>query len=708
MTSRKIFGSGAQLLCAALWLAGWGMLLSGQALGDEQSSENWPAWRKDGSGVSQERNLPQVWNATKNVLWKTPIAGKGNSSPVVWDDFVLLTTCAPGTSQHYALYGSQAVILVLGLVALAWIVGGRLRDPLEEWQPYDNTTGFVLRLARRALLAGLVVILALLILPLVRFNVPKALPIGFVCVIAILPISTVLGGRRAAPSGGTSDGAAGAREPSRVAVLTAFYVLGMAGAFIAVIYCYLVADYAYSAGRTWFSGAIIGAIGLVAGVGALPRHSTFRVVASLLGLAMLPIWAVTIPAAALPLPVGISNYYDAYLVVAGVCGASLVWFGVESWRLRRADRSQARDGLVRYIGPVALCLLAAQFFVTINFLLPSSVSMRQLVCLDRRTGTTLWQTTCFSGDESEGVHVTNTLATPTPVTDGRRIYVHFGGGGAFCLDFEGHILWKRDDPASPSHWGAGSSPVLWKDRLLLTYDLDRRALTVALDTATGEVAWQVDRTALSKPAESGETDLLDCYSTPLLVEHHGQTQFVTHCNGCLIGYDPATGNELWQFENQSTQIVTSPVTWNDVIIIGAGIEDFVRAVRLSEEGGKTVADLVWEEKRQHSDVACPVVSGDYVYFVRQDGVATCLQAATGKTVWKKRLPGRYDSSVVAGDEKIYACNTDGLTSVLSAEKDFNVLSENPLDEPVQASFALSHGNIFIRGRQHLYCIGSDD
>ena len=209
-----------------------------------------------------------------------------------------------------------------------------------------------------------------------------------------------------------------------------------------------------------------------------------------------------------------------------------------------------------------------------------------------------------------------------------------------------------------------------------------------------------------KPAERGETDLMDCYNTPIIVERGGKSQLINHSNGYLCGYDPETGAELWHFDRSSTQVVTTTVVWNDTVIVGAGIGDYLRAVRLPSENAVMVPRLEWEEKRIVCDLPSPIICGDYLYLIRKDGIATCREASSGRTRWKKRFPGEYYASITAGDGKIYFCSSDGLTTVVAAGPEYEVLAENALGDTVHASFAISGKRLYIRGSKYLYCVGS--
>jgi outer membrane protein assembly factor BamB len=203
------------------------------------------------------------------------------------------------------------------------------------------------------------------------------------------------------------------------------------------------------------------------------------------------------------------------------------------------------------------------------------------------------------------------------------------------------------------------------------------------------------------------TKEMECLSTPILRERAGTCQLINHSWGYLCGYELPTGKELWHFHSPGQYIIVTPVAWNDLIIVGGG-EGSGRCflgVSLEEERGVVKPKEVWRAKRNLPETASPVVYGPYVYTITRGGIASCLEARSGKVVWVQRLRGQYDASLAAGDGKIYFCNTDGMATVVAAGETFRILKSNPIDEPVRASFAISGGKIFLRGEKHLFSIG---
>jgi hypothetical protein len=259
---------------------------------------------------------------------------------------------------------------------------------------------------------------------------------------------------------------------------------------------------------------------------------------------------------------------------------------------------------------------------------------------------------------------------------------------------------------TPPPYAFASSPVLWHDLVIITYDVMATSCTFALDKLTGQVRWQADRTPLINVAEG---NYLYGYSTPVLLEQAGQTQLIHHTGCYLFGYDVATGEELWRFQSPGYAVVVSPVLANHVVFLGGastlGRSRCLSAVEVKQEDGCPRASALWRARRIYADVPSPVVYGGYVYTITHDGLASCLEASSGKVCWTQRLSGSYEASVVAADGKLFFCNTAGVTTVVLAAPEFNVLGRNDLDESMRASPAIAGGKIFIRGEHQLFCVG---
>jgi outer membrane protein assembly factor BamB len=328
---------------------------------------------------------------------------------------------------------------------------------------------------------------------------------------------------------------------------------------------------------------------------------------------------------------------------------------------------------------------------------------RFLLCLDTSTGRVLWSRT--SPGSRAPMHARNTLASSTPATDGRRVYALFWDGAKLSLgafDFSGTHLWTRDLGVFNSQHGAGASPIVVGDKVILYNDQDTSSLLVAVRAATGEIAWSTPR----KP-------FVACYSSPFLLERPGEAaQLVVGSTTGISGYDPDTGRERWNwnwaFHGKPLRTVASPVYGGDHIFLtsgdGGGDRHMV-AVKIEGKGESVKTSLAWESRRTFPYVPTMLTWGGHLYWVSDLGIAGCNMLQTGETVWTERLGGNFTASPVLAAGRIYATSEEGEIHVFSAAPRFRSLATNSIGELVRASPAISNGRIFIRGSDHLFCIG---
>jgi outer membrane protein assembly factor BamB len=371
---------------------------------------------------------------------------------------------------------------------------------------------------------------------------------------------------------------------------------------------------------------------------------------------------------------------------------------------RMCDAAERKRRRTVSLAAVAILLSGGIYFTLSNFLLPHSVYAREVVAIDRQTGFVRWTARCNSDVINGKLHAANTMATPTPVTDGEHVFAHFGEAGLFCLDMKGDRKWKFDEPVQPSHWGAGSSPILWKDLVIMTYDTDHQSMTVGVDKATGVERWRSNRTSQIEPSQ-----LFDAYATPIIIQRNGEEELVHLACKLLAGYEPATGKERWTFAHTGEQPVATPVISDDLIIVlGGQYTPYLAAVRIDSANNATAPGVVWQGTRSLSDMPSPVVYGGLMYMVTKDGIATCVDAQTGEYKWRHRLKGAYWSSVTAAHGNLYFCNASGTTTVIAAGPMYKELNINALGENVKSSFAVSEGEIFVRTTDNLICIATDE
>lgn len=324
---------------------------------------------------------------------------------------------------------------------------------------------------------------------------------------------------------------------------------------------------------------------------------------------------------------------------------------------------------------------------------------RTLLCLDRGTGKILWKKVLVTAPRPR-IHKENSYASSTPETDGERVYVAFWDKPhfrVFCTDLEGNVLWKKTPGEFHSKHGFCSTPVLWKDTVIFNGDQDAVAWIVALDRKTGEERWRTDRPNRTRS-----------YTPPVVFEAAGRPQLVLSGSKCVASYDPDTGRQIWIVDGPTEQYVASLVYADGLFLCTGGFpEKFVSGFRPDGKGNVTETHELWRERTGAGYVPSPVVWGSNVFLVGDDGLATCRDVKTGKQRWAERL-GRvkHHASPVAAEGRIYYTNDRGVTWVVKAGPQFEIVSENEMGENVYSSMALSRGQILLRTVKHLYCIGA--
>ena len=310
-------------------------------------------------------------------------------------------------------------------------------------------------------------------------------------------------------------------------------------------------------------------------------------------------------------------------------------------------------------------------------------------------------------------HEAQNFASPSPATDGQTVVVHFGNGDLAAYDFDGKQLWHRnlqkDNGDYTIWWGHANSPVLHKNLVISVCIQDSCAdlpgkpspsYVVAHDKRTGRQRWKTMRmTAATR-------ENCDSYTTPIFRQNGTRLELVVFGGQMLDAYDPETGERLWQLPDLTgNRTITGPVAGHGLIYVTQGMRQPLLAVRPGGEGKRTRQDIVWQLEQGTPDSPTPVVWGESLFLVTNDGIARCLDALTGRLQWKERLKGEYRASPLAADQRVYFLNTHGLTTVVGASPRFSRLAENQLDDETFASPAASDGRIFIRGRKALYCLG---
>jgi outer membrane protein assembly factor BamB len=316
-----------------------------------------------------------------------------------------------------------------------------------------------------------------------------------------------------------------------------------------------------------------------------------------------------------------------------------------------------------------------------------------------QTGKPVWEREVLRGTETKK-HKKNSDASPTPVVEEGRVYAHFGPNGTVCLDLDGKVIWKQTSLPYPPVHGNGGSPILVGDKLIFSCDGSEKPFVVALDKSSGRVVWKRDR-------KSGASRKFS-FCTPLAIEVAGRTQVITPGSGVVYALDPADGAIIWECDyDQGYSVVPRPVFAHGLVYVGTGFNKArLLAIRPTGKGDVTQTHVAWEVNRGISKTPSFIVVGEEIYVIADNGVATCLDAKTGKEHWNERIGGNYSASPTHADGKIYFHSEEGKTVVLQPGKEFKVLAENELGERTFASLAVSDGALFLRSESNLYRLES--
>ncbi len=342
---------------------------------------------------------------------------------------------------------------------------------------------------------------------------------------------------------------------------------------------------------------------------------------------------------------------------------------------------------------------------------------RGVLSFDARTGRQLWrQGTTYTLPET--THEDNPYCAASPVTDGRVVVATYGSAGVFAYDLTGKELWRRDLGPQVHIWGNASSPVISDDRVFLYHGPGTNSAFYALNLKTGETLWRV---ALPEPVPGERFDgfagrgpgIIGSFSTPVLGEFDGRRQLVISLPEFLHGFDPATGRELWRCGGLNPLVYTSPVIHNQQVLALGGFMGAGMVVRPSGTGDITASARVWHEQRARKGrIGSSVIKDGLAFLINQDGIAECLELATGKQVWLERLPVKgakgdsWSTAMLAGD-RVYFVNQAGETHVVRASRDFEVLASNALGEYTNSSLAVAGRDLLFRTFQGLWCISAE-
>jgi outer membrane protein assembly factor BamB len=322
-------------------------------------------------------------------------------------------------------------------------------------------------------------------------------------------------------------------------------------------------------------------------------------------------------------------------------------------------------------------------------------SLRALA-FDVETGREVVNVEIFRLRSANLSNLKNSHASPTPIVDGDRVYVHFGAEGTAALTTSGEIVWKAKFSYESQH-GNGGSPVLYGDLLILSCDGSNEAFVVAVDKRTGKVRWKTSR---RQPFDQA-------YSTPLVIRVGDRDEVVSVGAYRAAAYDPQSGKEIWRVSyGDGFSNVPRPVYGQGLVYIATGFQEpSLLAVRVDGTGDVTRTHIAWTRQRAAPLTPSPLLAGDELYVINDVGIASCLDARTGEAHWVQRIGGNYSASPVLADGRIYFLSEQGAATVIAQGTEFRKLATNVVDGETLASMAISDGSIFIRTDSHLYRIG---
>jgi outer membrane protein assembly factor BamB len=336
----------------------------------------------------------------------------------------------------------------------------------------------------------------------------------------------------------------------------------------------------------------------------------------------------------------------------------------------------------------------------------------KVYCLDKRTGKTVWERIAHEGVPKIKRHIKSTHANSTPATDGKHVVAFFGSEGLYCYDVKGKLLWKQDLGVLDSgwfydpdyQWGMASSPIIYKNLVILQCDVQKSSFVAAYDVKTGKQVWRTTR------------EEIPSWGTPTIYEGKNRVELITNATRAARGYDPMTGKELWKLTGNPEVTATTPVAANDLIYICNSYRPNqpIYAIRAGANGdislkdGKATSDFVaWSYQRGGTYMPTPVVYGDHLYLCANHGVMSVYNAKTGERLYQERIAGKggsYSASPVAADGKVYFSSEDGEVFVVKAGSKYELLATNPIGEVLMATPAISDGMILVRGQHSLFAI----
>lgn len=324
---------------------------------------------------------------------------------------------------------------------------------------------------------------------------------------------------------------------------------------------------------------------------------------------------------------------------------------------------------------------------------------QRVLAFDRKTGKALWDTVAHAGG-FEAKHEKNSHASATSACDGERVFSVFVNSGALhvtATDLDGKIVWQRNAGPYTSQHGNGSSPVLYKKTVIVVADSMKGSFLAALDRATGEIVWKIDRPVTGRNGS---------YESPVVATIAGKPQLIIQGTRVVTSYDPDTGKVLWTCEGPAEVTGCTPAVDDSTVYATGGFpEREVVAIRADGSGDVTRTHVKWRSKKGVTYIPSPLYHAGRLYIVNDTGVATCFNAKSGREVWSERLGGAFTSSPVLVGDLIYVTSEDGKTYVLKTGDKFEQVAVNAIGEGVLTTPAVAGSHIYLRTATNLYCLG---
>jgi outer membrane protein assembly factor BamB len=327
-----------------------------------------------------------------------------------------------------------------------------------------------------------------------------------------------------------------------------------------------------------------------------------------------------------------------------------------------------------------------------------------IVAYDRKTGKEAWRHVVRREVPHEGSHTDGSLAPASPLTDGTHIYAYFGSRGLYCFDMNGKLLWEKDfgDMRTRNGFGEGGTPVLYEDTLVVTWDHEGDSFIVALDKATGAEQWRRDRSEVTT------------WATPLVLESKGRKQVIVPATKRVRAYDLKTGDVIWECGGLGANCIPTPVAGSGLVHAMSGFREGAGLAIRYEGARGDITDseaVVWKTDKGTPYVPSPLLYDDSLYYLQKNTqILSCINAKTGTAHFEPQrledIDGVY-ASPIGADGRVYVLGRNGTMYVLKHGPKFEVLATNKLNDDFSASPAAVDGELFLRGRKHLYCIASN-